>query len=320
MVYTDRGSFEPRLFSYEVFMAYSGIGGQAVMEGVEMLNGTKGAVAVRLQDNSIHTDTFDINPEPEWVKHFPIVRGVYSFFHSLITGISSLYKSASYFEDEDEKKEAEKNPAKEKAEMGFSLVVSFILALAVFLYLPMFLSGFVSKLTDLKWAVVLFEGVLRIVIFLLYIYVIGLTPDIKRTFMYHGAEHKCINCVEHDLPLTVENVRISSRFHKRCGTSFIFIVFLISVVLFMFIRTDNTALKLLYRLLLMPVIAGISYEFLRLGGRSENVIVNALSKPGLWVQRLTTKEPDDSMIEVGIASVRAVFDPEKFIKDHELQQ
>ncbi|MDD6551631.1 MAG: DUF1385 domain-containing protein [Lachnospiraceae bacterium] len=301
-------------------MAYSGIGGQAVMEGVEMLNGTRGAVAVRLPDGSIHTDTMDIDPEPGWVKHFPIVRGVYSFFHSLILGISSLYKSASYFEDEDEKKEAEINPAKEKAEMGFSLVISFVLALAIFLYLPMFLSGFVDYFTSAKWVAILFEGILRIVIFLLYIYFISLTPDIKRTFMYHGAEHKCINCVEHDLPLTVENVRKSSRYHKRCGTSFIFIVFIISVVLFMFIRTDNTALKLLLRLLLMPVIAGISYEFLRLGGRYDNALVNALSQPGLWVQRLTTKEPDDSMIEVGIASVRAVFDPEKFIKDHELQQ
>lgn len=301
-------------------MAYSGIGGQAVMEGVEMLNGTKGAVAVRLLDGSIHTDTMDINPEPEWAKHFPIVRGVYSFFHSLILGISSLYKSASYFEDEDEKEKAEKNPAKEKAEMGFSLVISFILALAIFLYLPMFLSGFVTHFTTAKWVPILFEGILRIVIFLLYIYFISLTPDIKRTFMYHGAEHKCINCVEHDLPLTVENVRRSSRYHKRCGTSFIFIVFIISVVLFMFIRTANPGLKLLFRLILMPVIAGISYEFLRLGGRSDNAVVNALSQPGLWVQRLTTKEPDDSMIEVGIASVRAVFDPEKFIKDHELQQ
>ncbi|MQN01685.1 MAG: DUF1385 domain-containing protein [bacterium LCO1.1] len=301
-------------------MAYSGIGGQAVMEGVEMLNGTKGAVAVRLTDGSIHTDTMDINPVPDWVKHTPVVRGVYSFFHSLVVGISSLYKSTSYFEDEDEKQKAEENPAKEKAEMGVSLVISFVLALAIFLYLPMFLSGFVNHFTKAAWVSVLFEGILRIVIFLLYIYFIGLTPDIKRTFMYHGAEHKCINCVEHDLPLTVENVRSSSRFHKRCGTSFIFIVFLISVFLFMFIRTDNMALKILFRLLLMPVIAGISFEFLRLGGRRENRLVNALAKPGLWVQRLTTKEPDDSMIEVGIASVRAVFDPDKFIQDHELQQ
>ena len=301
-------------------MAFSGIGGQAVMEGVEMLNGPKGAVAVRLPDGSVHTDTWDITPEPEWVKHFPIVRGVYSFFHSLIVGISSLYKSASYFEDEEEKKKSEEHPAKEKAEMGFSLIVSLVLALAIFLYLPMFLSGFISHFTDASWAPVLFEGILRIIIFLLYIYIIGLTPDIKRTFMYHGAEHKCINCIEHDLPLTVENVRKSSRYHKRCGTSFIFIVFIISVFLFMFIRTDNAGLKLLFRLLLMPVIAGISYEFLRWGGLKDNWFVNALAAPGLWVQRLTTKEPDDSMIEVGIASVRAVFDAEKFLEDHELQQ
>jgi uncharacterized protein YqhQ len=302
-------------------MAYSGIGGQAVMEGVEMLNGAKGAVAVRLQDGTIHTDDIKITPEPEWVKRTPIVRGVYSFFNSLIIGIGTLFKSASYFEDEDEKeKEKEKSPAQEKAEMGVTLLISFVIAIAVFLYLPMFLSDLMSSLIKVKWVVILLEGIIRIVIFLLYIWLIGKTEDIHRTFMYHGAEHKCINCIEHDLPLNVENVRKSSRFHKRCGTSFIFIVFLISVVLFMFIRTDNVGLKVLFRLLLMPVIAGIAYEFLRIGGRSENRLVNILSQPGLWVQRLTTQEPDDSMIEVGIASVRAVFDPEKFLQDHELQQ
>lgn len=302
-------------------MAYSGIGGQAVMEGVEMLNGTRGAVAVRLQDGTIHTDDIKITPEPEWVKRTPIVRGVYSFFNSLFIGIGTLFKSASYFEDEDEKeKEKEKSPAQEKAEMGVTLLISFVIAIVVFLYLPMFLSDLMSSLIKVKWVVILLEGIIRIVIFLLYIWLIGKTEDIHRTFMYHGAEHKCINCIEHDLPLNVENVRKSSRFHKRCGTSFIFIVFLISVVLFMFIRTDNVGLKVLFRLLLMPVIAGIAYEFLRIGGRSENRLVNILSQPGLWVQRLTTQEPDDSMIEVGIASVRAVFDPEKFLQDHELQQ
>lgn len=302
-------------------MAYSGIGGQAVMEGVEMQNGTRGAVAVRLQDGTIHTDDIKITPEPEWVKRTPIVRGVYSFFNSLIIGIGTLFKSASYFEDEDEKeKEKEKSPAQEKAEMGVTLLISFVIAIAVFLYLPMFLSDLMSSFIRTKWVVILLEGIIRIVIFLLYIRLIGKTEDIHRTFMYHGAEHKCINCIEHDLPLNVENVRKSSRFHKRCGTSFIFIVFLISVVLFMFIRTDNVGLKVLFRLLLMPVIAGIAYEFLRIGGRSENRLVNILSQPGLWVQRLTTQEPDDSMIEVGIASVRAVFDPEKFLQDHELQQ
>lgn len=298
-------------------MAYSGIGGQAVMEGVEMLNGTRGAVAVRLTDGSIHIDDLKIKPEPAWVKKTPVVRGVYSFFQSLIIGIGTLFRSASYFEDDDE---TEKDPAKEKAEMGVTLLISLVMALAIFLYLPMFLSDLMSGIIKAKWLVILLEGVIRIVIFLLYIWAIGRTPDIKRTFMYHGAEHKCINCIEHDLPLDTDNVRQSSRFHKRCGTSFIFIVFLISVVLFMFIRTDNVGLKVLFRLLLMPVIAGISYEFLRIGGRSESRLVNILAQPGLWVQRLTTQEPDDSMIEVGIASVRAVFDPEKFLKDHELQQ
>ncbi|MDY6351724.1 MAG: DUF1385 domain-containing protein [Lachnospiraceae bacterium] len=297
-------------------MAYSGIGGQAIMEGVEMINGTRGALAVRLSDGSIHTEDIDISPEPDWVKKTPVIRGIYSFFNSLITGMGSLFRSASFFDEEDKKK----SQAGQKAEIGITLIFSFAVAIAVFLYLPMFLSGLARSYISRKWVIILLEGIIRIVIFLLYIWLIGKTSDIKRTFMYHGAEHKCINCIEHDLSLNVENVRKSSRFHKRCGTSFIFIVFLISVVLFMFIRTDNTFLKLLFRLLLMPLIAGISYEFLRAAGRSEGRLVDALAAPGLWIQRLTTREPDDSMIEVGIASVRAVFDPEKFIRDHELQQ
>jgi uncharacterized protein YqhQ len=161
----------------------------------------------------------------------------------------------------------------------------------------------------------LLEGVIRLVIFIGYVALISLMKDIRRVYMYHGAEHKCINCIEHGMDLTVDNVRKSSRFHKRCGTSFLLIVMLVSILFFMFIRVDSPILRVVLRLLLIPVIAGVSYEFIRLAGRSDNAVVNLLSKPGLWLQGLTTKEPDDEMIEVGIASVEAVFDWKPYVEE-----
>lgn len=305
-------------------MKYSGIGGQAVMEGVMMRNGNKYAVAVRTPDKSIAVDvknTKDINDM--WHK-IPIIRGMVSFIDSLVIGLSTLMYSASFFEDEEDavdksklsEEELKKLEKKEKAEMGGTLVLSFVLALGIFFALPYFISLGLNKYIESQALIALIEGLIRIGIFIGYIVVISHMEDIKRTFMYHGAEHKCINCVEAGKPLTVENVRTSTRFHKRCGTSFIFIVFIISVFVFMFISFDNTWLKLIARLLLIPVIAGISYEFIRLAGRHENGFVNIFSKPGLWLQRLTVMEPDDDMIEVGIASVEAVFDWEGFIEEN----
>lgn len=305
-------------------MKYSGIGGQAVMEGVMMRNGNKYAVAVRTPDKSITVDvknTKDINDM--WHK-IPIIRGMVSFIDSLVIGLSTLMYSASFFEDEEDavdksklsEEELKKLEKKEKAEMGGTLVLSFVLALGIFFALPYFISLGLNKYIESQALIALIEGLIRIGIFIGYIVVISHMEDIKRTFMYHGAEHKCINCVEAGKPLTVENVRTSTRFHKRCGTSFIFIVFIISVFVFMFITFDNTWLKLIARLLLIPVIAGISYEFIRLAGRHENGFVNIFSKPGLWLQRLTVMEPDDDMIEVGIASVEAVFDWKGFIEEN----
>ncbi len=305
-------------------MKYSGIGGQAVMEGVMMRNGNKYAVAVRKPDNDIAVDvknTKDINNI--WHK-IPIIRGFVSFFDSLVIGLSTLMYSASFFEDEEESvdkstltdAELKKLERKEKAEMGGTLVVSFVLALGIFFALPYFISLGLNKYIQSQTLIALIEGILRIAIFIGYIVAISHMEDIKRTFMYHGAEHKCINCVEAGKELTVENVRSSTRFHKRCGTSFIFIVFIISVFVFMFITFENVWLKLVARLLLIPVIAGISYEFIRLAGRSENKVVDVFSKPGLWLQKLTVKEPDDEMIEVGIASVEAVFDWKDFIESN----
>ncbi|MBQ5426819.1 MAG: DUF1385 domain-containing protein [Pseudobutyrivibrio sp.] len=300
-------------------MKYSGIGGQAVMEGVMMRNGDKYAVAVRKPDNDIAVEvknTRDINNI--WHK-IPIIRGMVSFVDSLVIGLSTLMYSASFFEDEDEvpkseltEEELKKREKKEKAEMGGTLFVSFVLALAIFFALPYFISLGLNRFGLSAVAITFVEGIIRIAIFIGYVMVISRMEDIKRTFMYHGAEHKCINCVETGLPLTVDNVRISTRFHKRCGTSFIFIVFIISVFVFMFITFDNVWLKLVCRLILIPVIAGISYEFIRLAGRYDNKVVNLFSKPGLWLQKLTVMEPDDDMIEVGIASVEAVFDWKDF--------
>ncbi len=297
-------------------MRYSGVGGQAVMEGVMMKNQEKYAVAVRKPDQEIEVMISEYKGiiKNKKIRNLPIVRGILSFIESLYLGMSTLTYSASFFEEEDEETKAkkEKNPEKEKrkeaAMMGGTVAFSIVLALLIFFVLPYYLSGFFGKMIASSALLALVEGVIRLVIFVVYIALISLTPDIRRVFMYHGAEHKCINCIEHGMELTVENVRKSSKQHKRCGTSFLLIVMLISIFFFMFIQVDSRVLKLVLRLILIPVIAGVSYEFIRLAGRYDNWFINALSQPGLLMQRLTTKEPDDAMIEVGIASVEAVFD------------
>ena len=310
-------------------MKYSGVGGQAVMEGVMMKNQDRYAVAVRKPDHQIDVkvENYKSTIKNEKIRHLPIVRGVVNFVESLVLGMSTLMYSASFFEDEEEdnkkknlseeerKKLEEKEKKQEKALMGGTVAFSIVFALALFFALPYFLSCFFHKIIASETLIALIEGLIRLAIFLGYIAIISLTPDIKRVFMYHGAEHKCINCIEHGMELNVENVRKSSRLHKRCGTSFLLIVMLISIVFFMFIRVDSRILQLVLRLLLIPVIAGVSYEFIRLAGRYDNWFVNALSQPGLWMQRLTTKEPEDDMIEVGIASVEAVFDWKKWQKE-----
>ena len=309
-------------------MRYSGVGGQAVMEGVMMKNKDKYAVAVRKPNHEIEVKVSDCKSviKNEKLRNLPIVRGVVNFIESLSLGMKTLMYSASFFEDEEDtaKKEKlspeEKKKMEEKEEkllMSGTVTFSIIFALLLFFALPYFLSGFFHKVITSETLIALIEGLIRLTIFVGYIALISLTPDIKRTFMYHGAEHKCINCIEHGMELNVENVRKSSRLHKRCGTSFLLIVMLISIVFFMFIRVDSKILQLLLRLLLIPVIAGVSYEFIRLAGRYENWFLNIFSKPGMWMQRLTTKEPNDEMIEVGIASVEAVFDWRSWQKEEE---
>ena len=314
-------------------MKYSGIGGQAVLEGVMMKNKEKYAVAVRKPDGEITVDTKEYYGliKNKTLRNIPILRGVLSFVESLTLGISTLTYSASLFdyldwtygaeEDEEDtkvkKKELSKEAAakKEKAEMGITVAFSFVLAIGIFMILPYYLSLIFQKFITSHVALALIEGVIRMMIFLAYIASISLMKDIQRVFMYHGAEHKCINCIEHGMELNVENVRKSSRLHKRCGTSFLLFVMIISIIFFAFIDVKSRILKVVLRLLLIPVIAGVSYEFIRLAGKSDNPVVNLLSKPGLWLQKLTTREPDDSMIEVGIASVEAVFDWKKYLSE-----
>ena len=305
-----------------IFMRYSGIGGQAVMEGVMMKNKERYAVAVRKPDQEIEVMTKEykgIVQGEVWQK-IPLVRGVLSFIDSLVLGMSTLMYSASFFEDEEDAKEkkqdtAEKKKAKENAMMGGTVVLSIVLAVAIFMILPYYLSVLCSRFIASDMVVAVIEGILRLAIFIGYIMLISRMKEIQRVFMYHGAEHKCINCIEHGLELNVENVRKSSKEHKRCGTSFLMFVVIISVILFLFIRVDSHALRLVLRLVLIPVIAGVSYELLRAAGRSDNLVINLISKPGLWMQGLTTKEPDDDMIEVGIASVEAVFDWRSYIAE-----
>ena len=301
-------------------MKFSGIGGQAVMEGVMMRNGNDYAIAVRLNDGSIHVDKKKTKGQDSFWYKIPIIRGICSFVSSLVIGMSTLMDSASYFEEEEPKvlteEEKKKKEKQDKAEMTGTLLFSIVLALVIFLLIPYYFSRLVGRFIEGATLMALIEGIFRILIFVVYVKAISCMEDIKRVFMYHGAEHKCINCIEHGLPLTVENVRKSSRQHKRCGTSFLLFVLIISVVVFMFIRFDSPVLQLVCRLLLIPLIAGVSYEFIRLAGRSENPLVQILSKPGLWLQNLTTSEPDDAMIEVGMASVEAVFDWKKFQEEN----
>ncbi len=304
-------------------MKYSGIGGQAVLEGIMMKNAEKYSVAVRKADGTIVSDIKEyksISEGHRWME-LPIIRGVFRFIDSMKIGISTLtYSAEMQMSEEELKQEKAKSKGAEAGEtiaIGGAVVLSLVMAIGLFSLLPVLLASFLRKVTDSALLIAICEGVLRLLIFIGYVTVISLMKDIRRTYMYPGAEHKCINCIEHGLPLTVENVRKSSKEHKRCGTSFLLIVMLISIIVFIFIRIDNIWLRLLSRVLLIPAIAGLSYEFIRLAGSSESKIVSILSKPGLLMQRLTTKEPDDSMIEVSIKAVEDVFDWRTFLEEDE---
>ena len=297
---------------------FSGIGGQAVLEGIMKKNKTQYSVAVRKPNGEIDVEIGEYRGvlKDSSVMKIPFIRGVFAFLDSLILGTRTLNHSATFFEEEDQVESgADKmfhKVFKDKAEsvlVGITTAISIVLAVAIFMILPYFITDrFLNHYVRNASLLAIIEGVIRIAIFVLYVLCISLMKDIRRVYMYHGAEHKCINCIERGRPLTVKNVMKSSKQHKRCGTSFMLFVMLISVVLFFFIRVDNMALKVLLRVLLIPVIAGIAYEVIRLAGRSDNFLVRMISAPGMWLQGLTTKEPDEDMVEVAIKAVEAVFD------------
>ena len=303
---------------------YSGIGGQAVLEGVMMKNKEKYAVAVRKPDGEIEVEveTYQGLAHGSKIKELPFIRGIFNFLDSLLLGTRALNYSASFYEEEDSKEtKLDKAMDKmsggngEKLLSGIVTVISVVLAVGLFIVLPYFISSLFESFIRNRSLMSIIEGVIRIALFLLYVWGISAMKDIRRLYQYHGAEHKCINCIEKGRPLTVHNVMHSSRLHKRCGTSFIFFVMLVSIVLFFFIQVDNVAEKVILRIRLMPVVAGISYEIIRLAGRTDNIFIKILSAPGMWIQRMTTKEPDESMAEVAIASVEAVFDWKKYLQD-----
>ncbi|MDE5866970.1 MAG: DUF1385 domain-containing protein, partial [Lachnospiraceae bacterium] len=302
----------------------SGIGGQAVLEGIMMKNKDTYAVAVRKPDGKIEVEvnTYHSIVHGSILLKIPFVRGIFNFIDSMILGMKSLNYSADFYEDEDAKEtvadKAFNKIFKDNAEKVFTGIVtifSIALAVAIFMVLPWYLTSLFQGYIRNDSLMAIIEGAIRIFIFVMYVLGISLMKDIRRLYRYHGAEHKCINCIEKGRPLTVHNVMRSSKRHKRCGTSFMLLVMLISVVLFFFIRVENPLYKILLRIALIPVIAGISYEIIRLAGKSDNILVKIISAPGMLLQGLTTREPDESMAEVAIAAVEAVFDWRAYLYD-----
>lgn len=315
-------------------MKSSNIGGQAVMEGIMMRHKDVYSVAVRKPDKEIEVKVEDYKSvvNCKSLQKLPILRGVFSFIDSLVVGTKCLMYSATFFEDEEDLKkreelegeEKEKELAKkekaDKALMTGTVILSVVLSVGLFIVLPYLLASLIRNIGVSETGVTLAEAGVRIVLFLAYMLLISKMQDIQRVFMYHGAEHKCINCVENGLPLNVENVMKSSRFHKRCGTSFLFFVIIISIIFFLgffaVVPIKTMWLRVLVRILLVPVIAGVSYEVIRLAGNSDNSVVAFFSKPGMALQKLTTKEPTPDMAEVAIKAVEAVFDWKAYLKEN----
>lgn len=292
------------------------IGGQALIEGILMRGPKKTSIVVRKSDGELETKQEEVgtNSHKKFFR-LPFIRGTVNFWDSLKYGMSALAYSASFFDTEEEEKQSkfdkwvEKKIGFEKLEkiaIGFALVIGIALPIALFILTPTLLAGLVgdSIPTVLRN---LLEGLIRIVIFLLFIFITSKEKDVHRTYMYHGAEHKTIACYERDMELTVENVRQCSRFHPRCGTSFLFIVMIVSILVFSVVSWSNPFIRMALRLALLPVVVGISYEIIRLAGRHDSVFTRVLRAPGLALQRLTTAEPDDSMIEVAIKALTDVI-------------
>ena len=324
----------------------SKIGGQALIEGIMMLGPTKGAMACRLPDGTVDLETWDENngKNAPWYRKVPLVRGCTGFAISLVKGYKYMMKSAEKQmpeDEEDEKKKsksdhgpepaiaggaavsadstaaAETAPEKKKEGSGYDIVMylgillGVVMALGLFVMLPKWIVGLIPSVKENRFLRSLLEGVVKIVLFVVYMYLTSLMKDIRRQFMYHGAEHKTIACHEAELPLTVENIRKQSRFHKRCGTSFIFIVLIVSIFVMCFVPFTVTWQRIVASLVLLPLVVGISYEFIRLAGNNDNLFTRILSAPGLAMQRITTREPDDSMIEIAIAAMTPCIPKDK---------
>lgn len=314
-------------------MKSSNIGGQAVMEGIMMRHKDKYSIAVRRPDNEIELKVEDykcVFGNAKFLK-YPLIRGVVSFVDSLVVGTKCLMYSAEIAGDEEDEEDKQKNAALSEEELAakkakedkrfkwllyVTVAVSIVVSVAAFMLLPYALASLCRRVGASEFAVTIVEAFVKLALFMGYMLLISRMKDIQRTFMYHGAEHKCINCVEHGLPLTVENVLASSRLHKRCGTSFLFLVMLVSIFLhFIFVLVPFYWVRLFGRLLMVPVVAGISFEIIQWAGRSDSKLADFFSKPGLAMQKLTTKEPTADMAEVAIRAVEAVFDWKAYLKE-----
>ena len=317
----------------------SKIGGQALIEGIMMLGPNTGAMACRLPDGTIDLETWEENngKSAPWYKKTPLVRGCTNFVTSLVKGYKYMMKSAEKQmtddDEEEEKKKKDKTETADAAEaaadtaaapaegavkapaekkesssndiiMYIGIILGVALAIGLFVFLPKWLVGLIPSIKEHRILRSLLEGIVKIVLFVSYMWIVSLTKDIKRQYMYHGAEHKTIACHEAELPLTVENVRKQTRFHKRCGTSFIFIVLIISILVMCLVPFTVTWQRIVASLVLLPVVVGLSYECIRIAGNNDNLFTRILSAPGLAMQRITTREPDDSMIEIAIAAMK----------------
>ena len=298
------------------------IGGSAVMEGVMMRGPKEIATAVRKPDGEIELDKRAVSSlvSKYHVNKIPILRGVFAFFDSMITSVRALMWSAEFVDLEDDSQEPSKiekwlteklGDKMKDAVIYFSVIVSVIFSVGLFFILPNLITSLVAKFIPGNLLKTLIEGVVRIGIFLGYILIVSQMEDIKRVFQYHGAEHKTIFCYEAGLELTPENARKMSRLHPRCGTSFLVFVMIISIILFSFLSWENMVMRIVLRLLLLPVVAGLSYEVIRWAGKSQSKIVCTISKPGMFLQKITTREPDDKQLEVAIAAMKAVLTDNK---------
>lgn len=299
------------------------IGGQALIEGIMMRGPEKDAIVIRGKDGlTVEVSPRKLNPSGSW-KNWPFIRGIFNFFDAQIVGVKALLRSADLAPDEmqEEPSKFDKwlekklgSEAFQKAIVGIAVAMGLLLSIGLFFLLPMVIGGFFDKIITSTLLLNLVEGVIRMVIFMAYMILVSKMPDMKRVFSYHGAEHKTIRCYEAQLPLTVENCRGMTRLHPRCGTSFLFVVVAISILLFALVSavfpTSNMLVRMLIRLALLPFVVSISYECNRFVGRHDNALTRALSAPGMWFQHFTTNEPDDSMLEVAIEALKLVIPDE----------